>query len=157
MQKMKNLPISRKRVAIIAILGSIVCLLLGITIEEQMKKHGYGYSETAEITEFFFCNGPQHNGGITEPISSIADDQIGADIYLCGNLVTDGRPASSYVTVYYEAKQEPLYITPSHEDMVPGYFYISMNDYITSTGEYKAKLIYGRATIATATLKVYQH
>lgn len=122
-------------------------------IEDAMKKQGYGYSVTTELTEFYFCDGPGADGTPLHILETTSISKI-TDLYLCGFLITDGRKGFMAIDVYQESIDVPIYTFPPTTKVMPGYFYLPMGDIIENAGEFRVEVMSYHKIIATTRIQI---
>lgn len=135
---------SRKSMKIkVGIVILIFLLLIGLPL--IMGKSKFGLSTRLEITNFYFCEVSDWNVNGYSKIESISIHKFKDEIYICGNAITDGRPASIDILVYETKNQNNVFELPVGETVSTGFFsYNIPKNSINKIGRYTAQIIHGR-------------
>jgi len=141
-----------KAFAAVIFLVAVLCIVTSLLA----GKSSAGLSQTLAITDFYFCTIMEQNGNSYTRTDTIALAEFTKNLYICGNAITDGRPAILSVLVYQNSTNSlVLDAVQTGETVSSGFFaYAIPKDAFNETGVYKANILFGRVSITSALITI---
>ncbi len=141
-----------KAFAAVIILFTVLCIVTSLLA----GKSGAGLSQTLAISDFYFCTNLDQNENSYSRTDTISLAAFTKELFICGNAITDGRPAMLSVLIYQNSTNNfVLDAVPAGETVSSGFFaYAIPKDAFNETGVYKASFLFGRVSITSTLITV---